>query len=378
MKPLHLAIFLAVAVAAIVAVVVLCLSGEAPLTGPSPQAIEVTRLDGADMFCGLSLQLHEADETHPYDGCIDQIAAAGANTVCLVVPVYQENCASTSLFIDARKGPTDQRLAELIAHAHQQGLKVVLMPIVLLDNPRPKDWRGRIKPHDWDAWWENYTDIIVHYARLAQQAEVDVYIVGSELLSTERETGRWRDLIGIVRYEYKGLLSYSTNWDHYQAPKFWDDLDLIGMTTYFDLTSGEAPELPRLQEAWETIRRDILDWQATVGRPILFTEVGWPNQVGCAEHPWDYVTNRDEPDPVAQEYCFEAFFRTWINEPAVGGIMIWEWKQRPTDTIDETDTSYIPCGKRAMDVISHYFRAVQGLDDPPTASPAETPDPAAP
>ncbi len=333
--------------------------------GPPP----LVRRDGPEqMYCGISLQLHSGYEGHPFETFIDEIAAAGANAVYLVIPGSQENGASTQIFVDGRKVPSDARLEKVIAHARAAKLKVVLMPIVLLANPRVGEWRGKIAPTDWDDWWESYTDYLIHYARLAERTGVDLFMVGSELLSTERETERWLKLIRAVRSQYKGLLSYSTNWDHYQVPKFWSELDLIGMTTYYDLTKGKKPTLSRLLESWEPIRKDILAWQGKVGLPIIFTEVGWPNQVTCAQYPWDYTRSRDKPDPTAQANCFEAFFRTWINEPAVAGIFIWEWRNYPEQPVGPEDTSYVPCGKPALDVITHYFQAAQGLTTQPEAA----------
>src|SRR3712207_7890009 len=46
------------------------------------------------------------------------------------------------------------QLADLIGHAKSRNLRVVLMPIVLLDRPRGNEWRGVIKPESWDEWFE--------------------------------------------------------------------------------------------------------------------------------------------------------------------------------------------------------------------------------
>ena len=44
-----------------------------------------------------------------------------------------------------------EKLAELIQHAKSKKLRVILMPIVLLDKPEGNEWRGTIKPPDWDG-----------------------------------------------------------------------------------------------------------------------------------------------------------------------------------------------------------------------------------
>ncbi len=306
-------------------------------------------------FRGIALQMHNSSESCPYEKYIDEIADTGANTLSLVVTAYQENAESNSLFIDARKTPPDERIKKLIDHAHKNDLQVVLTPIVLLEDARAKEWRGAIEPRNWDSWWEDYTNYITHYAQIAQERKAEVLIVGAELLSTEHQEQRWRGLIRQVRKLYDGWLCYSANWDHYEAVKWWDALDIMGMTTYYDLTGDKEPTLERLVEAWKPIKKKVLAWQEKVNRPILFTEVGWPNQVTAAKYPWDYYRSPQKPAPKLQADCFEAFFRTWAGEQAVTGMIVWEWRNHPGQEIGPKDTSYAPCGKPALDVIRKYY-----------------------
>ncbi|MCP4375504.1 MAG: hypothetical protein GY794_04930 [bacterium] len=330
------------------------------IDGAPPEAAPAGRITARSMagqFRGIALQMHNpGDENHPYEKFIDEIAATGANTVCIVIPGYQENGSAASIFIDQRKVPTRDRLRKIIRHAKAKGLRVIFMPIVLLMNPQDGEWRGKIKPKNWDDWWKEYTRYILRYAYLCNEEGVEAFQVGSELLSTETQTKQWRTLIGKVRKVFGGLLSYSSNWDHYRVPKFWDDLDMVGMTAYYNLTDGKKPTLSRLKKAWKPLKKEILDWQKTIGKPILFTELGWPNQDTCAEYPWNYYQSKT-PDPQAQANCFEAFFDAWIDEPKVAGFMIWEWRKvLGEDHSEKADVSYIPYKKRAMKVISRYYR----------------------
>jgi len=322
----------------------------------APAAVRPVQPSAFGEFRGITLQLQSGHPSHPYEQFIDEIAATGANTVSFVVAGYQEDGSSSSIFVDLRKTPSDHRMLELLAHARQRGLRVVVMPIVLLENAREGEWRGKIAPESWDHWWDDYGSFLFHYAELAQSGGADVFIIGSELVSTEKFTERWRELIRKVRQRFHGRLCYSANWDHYRPIEWWDELDLVGMTTYYDLTGGDEPTVQRLKAAWEPLREDILKWQAGIDRPILFTEVGWPNQTTCAQYPWDYYRSPDKPDPTAQANCFDAFFDIWIDEPAVAGFLVWEWRNYPQQSTGPKDTSYVPTDKPAMDVIRRYFR----------------------
>ena len=347
------------------------LDGGAGTDAPGPADGEPIAPSPVGQFRGIALQMHNpGDPNHPYEQFIDEIARTGANAVCLAVHAYQEHGGSSSIFIEARKIPSDERLAKLIAHAHKRRLKVIFMPVVLLENPREGEWRGKIAPKDWSRWWKKYTEYVLHYAQLCQASDVEAFMVGSELLSTESQTKRWRTLIARVRKVYRGLLSYSANWDHYRVPQFWNDLDMVGMTTYYDLTGGERPTLDRLKKAWAPLKKEILNWRATVKKPILFTELGWPNQPTCAQYPWNYYQS-EKTDPQAQANCFEAFFATWTDDRNVVGFLVWEWRKcLDRELSPDKDNGYVPYRKPAMKVISRYYQ----MPDPwGTAAPKPRP-----
>lgn len=316
-------------------------------------------------YRGFAITLHGSSHQHPYEKAIDELENTGSNSILFVPIGWQENAGSSSIFIDVRKSPPPERIAQIVRYSRSRGLAPMLMPIILLDSPRAGEWRGKIKPDNADAWWDNYNRYILHYAGIAQDAGAEVLIIGSELVLMENQTDRWRTLISEVRKVFKGRLSYSANWDHYQPVQFWDDLDMIGMTTYYDLAGAGTPTLETITNAWKPIKDNILKWQATINKPILFTEVGWPNQVTCAKYPWDYTRSPKEPDTGLQAACFKAFFDTWHDEPAVAGTIVWEWKydpaQRPENPQDRDYTGYIPKGKPAMDVILQYFRRPSDL-----------------
>ncbi len=330
-------------------------SNAAPGTVQLPPPL---RPSPAGQYRGLTLQLHSSSPQAPYEQYVREIAQTGANTICLSVAAYQENGSSSSVIPDARRVPPRERMVKLVRLARELRLRVVLMPIVLLENPGEGEWRGKIRPTHPGKWWEDYENYVLDYARLAQETGAEVLIVGSELISLESETERWRTLIREVRGAYRGQLSYSANWDHYWVPKFWDDLDIVGMTSYYDLVGEKKPSLEVLLASWRGIRKDILKWQRKINRPILFTEVGWPSLEGCAKAPWDYTVSA-RPDPVTQDLCFQAFFRTWRNEPAstVAGVLIWEWRSHPGQKGGPEDTSYIPIGKPAMKTIQAFFQS---------------------
>jgi hypothetical protein len=207
-----------------------------------------------------------------------------------------------------------------------------------------------------------------------------VLIIGSELVRTESKETQWRRLIREVRKVFSGRLSYSANWDHYRQIAWWDAVDIVGLTTYFDLTDRgrNPPTLQNLLAAWQEIREEIVTWQQRVNRPILFTEVGWPSMATGAQEPWNYYGAVDRPDHRLQARCFEAFFRTWFQQPEMTGYLVWEWRNKPDHEITDpkklaADTGYIPAGKPAIDVIRKYNAMPPLKRDKPSTQPATAP-----
>lgn len=310
-------------------------------------------------YRGLAVQVasgyYRPRETHA--PMLAEIAELGANTVLFSVCGYMEHARSQSIYIDLRKVPPPEDFEFLIRRGRELGLRVILMPIVLLRNPRGSEWRGVIDPPDWDDWWMQYTDFVLFFADIAREGGADALMVGSELVSTEKYTGRWRTLIARVRERfYGGKLGYSANWDHYRPIEFWDALDFIGMTSYYTLADRKNPTVQEIVERWKPIRAEILDWQREIGRPILLTEVGWCSQEGAAMAPWNYYQNQTATPAGLEEQrrLYEAFLRAWGDTPELMGVIWWEWDASDGGT---GDFGYSPKNKPAEQVLRRWFAA---------------------
>jgi hypothetical protein len=301
---------------------------------------------------GVGMQLHRIDWTEEYKKSIDEIKALGADAVLLVVDARMENGSSSRIYLDVRFTPTPAMLGELIRHAKDKGLRVVLMPIVLLDKPRGLEWRGTINPEDWGDWWESYRGLLYHYSWIAEGNKADVLVVGSELVSTESKTTEWKKTISMVRDTFKGMLTYSANWDHYKDIPFWDELDLIAMNSYYKLGENHRVTVDEIVQKWQPYKKNILEFSRKQGKPFLFTEVGWHSLQNTAKEPWDYTQEHLPIDQDLQRRLWEGFFRTWHGTPEMGGFMVWEWPPGPGGVDNK---GYTPEGKPAEQVIKEWF-----------------------
>jgi hypothetical protein len=183
-----------------------------------------------------------------------------------------------------------------------------------------------------------------------------VLVVGSELVSTEApdKLDEWTKTIKEIREIFKGQLTYSSNWDHYTAVKFWDQLDLIGMNSYWKFGSKDNPQptVEQIQNRWKEIQKDLLPFVERTKRPLLFLEVGWCSMANMAFEPWDYTQTHHAIDPDLQKRLYEGFFRSWHGNPLLGGFSIWEWT--PGDG-GKDHRGYTPENKPAEHVLREWL-----------------------
>ena len=118
---------------------------------------------------------------------------------------------------------TDEELRQAIDTARAKGMKPMLKPVVnsaddvwrawirfyrpVTDEEKaagitgemdpwgeePKMREGEVKDlAKWDQWWEDFTNYIVHYAKIAEEKQVPALCLGCEMNSTEEFEEKWR------------------------------------------------------------------------------------------------------------------------------------------------------------------------------------------
>lgn len=351
---------LPVTLAGVAALLAALTAGPMCAGGPPADATARRDLPPADTrtvaWRGVAIQLNNGwTPLQTYVPMLREIAELGADTVLLSTAAHMEHAKAQALFIDHRFTPGRDELAALLKEARKLGLRTILMPIVLIRHPRGSEWRGVIEPPDWKEWWREYREMIGYFADAAREGGADAFMVGSELVSTEKNQAEWLEVIKLARERFPGLLSYSANWDHYKPVKFWDKLDFISMTSYYTLADKKGASVEEIVKRWQPIRREIGEWQKTIRKPLVLTEVGWCSQEGAATAPWNYYQNQ-KPSPAGleeQRRLYEAFIRAWDGAPGLGGVIWWEWTD---DAGGADDFSYSPKGKPAEGVLREWLR----------------------
>jgi hypothetical protein len=301
------------------------------------------------------------------DKSLDLLFATGANYLSLLVTWYQNDSHSTDIQPTVLS-PSDEDLAHVIAYAHSHGVRVLLKPQIELVND-PDHWRGEISFADdatWQSWFTSYLQFISHYAQFAQVNGVEEFSIGTELVTASKRTQQWRGIIRAVRAQYTGLLTYSALHSGEEVSvEFWDDLDFIGVNSFYHLTNFRSPTINQLIDGW---RWPVLQLERLHARfpdkPIIFTEVGYPSIERANVWPWNWY--RLAPvDLDGQARCYEALFRVWWKNPNLPwfhGLFMWNWLASPQQGGPQ-NTDYTPYGKPAESVLNAWFA------DSPQSSP---------
>tara|TARA_B110000240_G_C13440378_1_gene427816 strand:- start:132 stop:1184 length:1053 start_codon:yes stop_codon:yes gene_type:complete len=183
---------------------------------------------------------------------------------------------------------------------------------------------------EWIPIERTYTELFYEFAKLSEEfPEVKLLSIGNELKEfTKRRPKFFKALIVKIRTDFPNLkLTYAANWDEYQSISFWEDLDYIGVNSYFPLINKETPTINEVKQALTPIKNDLNTLSCTNNKPILFTEYGYRSIDYAAWKAWllgDITTANHNFE--AQNNAYTAFYDTFWNENWVAGGFFWEWK----------------------------------------------------
>lgn len=223
---------------------------------------------------------------------------------------------------------TDLHIARQIEHAHELGIKVMIKPhIWSRDFWNGDAWHGTVQqntPEAHESWRKSYLRFILHHARLAQQTRAEALCIGTELISqTQNHHDDWLTVIREVRKVYDGQLTYAAHWDtEFSHIRFWDQLDVIGISAYFPLDVEDDATVDQLVRAWQPHKARVHAAHTQYQKPVVFLEAGYRPATGAYRAPW--LDKGGDHDPMIQARAYEALFRTFRDEPWWHGVFFWK------------------------------------------------------
>ncbi len=183
---------------------------------------------------------------------------------------------------------------------------------------------------EWKGMEMAYRELFYEFAKLSEDfPQIKMLSIGNELREfATRRPQFFKALISEIRRDFPSLkLTYSANWDEYQSINFWEDLDYIGVNSYFPLINKKTPTVDEIKKALIPIKEDLQAISCTFNKPILFTEYGYRSTDYAIWKSWllKDIPNKNINFEV-QKNGYNAFYDTFWNEPWVAGGFFWEWR----------------------------------------------------
>lgn len=279
----------------------------------------------------------------------------GSNAIAIVPYSGMDNVHKPEPFRFSTNagGENDESVAHSVFKAHEMGMFSVLKPQVFVGG----SWPGGIEmptDTDWDMFFDYYYKWIRHYAFLAEIHGVDALCLGVEFTkATLSRPHAWRRMIQKTRGLYSGQLTYAANWgEEFENIEFWDDLDFIGLNSYYPLSKKDNPTDEELALKFDTIKTRIKTVHERFKKPIVFTEIGFRS----IDTPWKnpHAEADESINQEAQQRCYEIIFEGIRNEPWCQGVLWWKYPSY-LEYRGIENNAFTPNNKLADETVRKWF-----------------------
>ncbi|WP_111708054.1 glycoside hydrolase family 113 [Lutibacter citreus] len=213
---------------------------------------------------------------------------------------------------------------------------------------------------EWKEIEATYSDLLYEFAKIANKfPEVKMLSIGNELREfVKRRPEFFKSLIRKIKTDFPNLkLTYAANWDEYKHVNFWDDLDYIGINSYFPLVNKRTPTYSQLINAFEPVKNKLHNLSCKYNKPILFTEYGYRSMDFGAWKGWELgEINSKNINYKTQSNTYESFYDTFWDENWVAGGFFWEWKLIfENETNNSNENGWYVNDKPAQEIIKSRY-----------------------
>ncbi|WP_116124487.1 glycoside hydrolase family 113 [Lewinella sp. IMCC34183] len=331
---------------------------------PAPVRTAAARELPADFLRGMTFA-HEGYRGHNgYGGdlvgpSIDSLKKLNVNAIAIVPYTFMRDPHRIdSLPVPGHYGAeNDSAVRFSIRQAHDRGFSIMLKPQIWIRGA----WPGEVDfttDADWDRFFDAYGAWMHHYAVMAEAEGIEALCIGTELVQTTRKhPARWRQLIAELRQVYGGRLTYAANWgEEFEGLSFWEDLDAMGLNSYYPLSTAEAPtdaDLLAGARRWMQLADSI---SRVHERPLWLTEVGYRSVDRAWQNPHAEAADRGE-SLETQARCYVALSTAARESDRLQAMFVWKWPSYlgHRESRDERQTGFVPGGKPAADILTRLY-----------------------
>lgn len=282
-----------------------------------------------------------------------------ANWVSIMPFAFMRKTDSTKLYYNNKRqwfGERAEGVKQYVKLMHDNDIKVMLKPQIWIGGG---DFTGYISmktKSDWKAFEKNYSDMIMLYAKVAEETQSEMFCIGTELNTFVSQRPKfWSDLISAVKEVYSGQLTYAENWDKIDNVPFWSDLDYIGVDAYFPISEEKTPNLDSVKMAWQPISENLKILSEKHSKPILFTEFGYRSIDYAGKEPWHSHRVEGQTNEVAQDILLKGLIESVWDKPWFAGGFLWKWFHNHSRVTERHANRFSVQHKKAEQSLKKYY-----------------------
>ncbi|WP_179347929.1 glycoside hydrolase family 113 [Winogradskyella pacifica] len=255
-------------------------------------------------------------------------------------------------------GETRSGAGQYIEALHKEGINVMVKPQLWISHGEFTGFLKASSEADWLLLETSYTDFVMEYAELAEELNVEVFCIGTELEEfIKNRPAYWHQLIKEIRKVYTGNLTYAANWDEFWTTPFWSELDYVGIDAYFPVSDMQTPTIEDCIKGWEKHKPGLKRFSQKLDRPILFTEFGYRSVDYSGKEPWRYDRSMTSVNLTAQNNATQALFDAVWQEDWFAGGYLWKWFIDHHKVGGLEDNQFTPQNKPVEQIIkAHYYK----------------------
>ncbi len=253
-------------------------------------------------------------------------------------------------------GETSVGIKQYINLLKSQKIRVMLKPQLWVGHGKYTGFIEMQNEQDWKAIENSYSKFILNYARLAQELNVELFCIGTELMNfVKTRPSYWNSLIIEIRKIYKGKLTYAANWDEFDKISIWKDLDIIGIDAYFPLSEKKNPSVSEIEKGWKAHKKSIEQVVKITKKPVLFTEFGYRSIDFSTKEPWSSDRKEGEVNLLLQSSALQALFNQFWGEKWFLGGFMWKWYANHNIAGGVSNNRFTPQNKPAENTIKKQY-----------------------
>lgn len=332
-------------------------SHKASYTAKAPQTKPIPFLKGFN-FAHEGYGITNGYGSQAASHALAKLGTMGSNAVSIIPYTFMRDVTQPVPFRLANTAgdENDAAVAHSVLAARELGFTTMIKPQIWVRGSWPGDIEMQTE-EDTEAFFKYYEQWIGHYAMLAEIFDVEILCIGTELSKmTLGNEAQWADLATRLRSIYSGKLTYASNWgEEFESLQLWEALDFIGLDSYYPLSDKPDATEADLRKGARDIVGRIEQVQRRSKKPLILTEIGFPN----TEKPWiqPFAENRNAPaNPAHQALCYRIMIEAFSGKEWLHGIYWWKWPSY-LERGGMDHKGFTPNNKMAEIVVANWYRS---------------------